>query len=430
MKLPRFLREAFRGYEVTDLKEWLTTKGFIEINIEAKKDKDFNCHRCLGPLSYERGKYPVRLEALPMMGIKVFVIFMRRKGHCTHCKKARAEAVEFVAPESPHLTADYAYWLGRLCEIAAVSRAAELVKMQAITLWRHDHARMRRYLQHYKIPQVTHLSVDEVYARSKSKFEGESRAEKFFTIISDLKTRKVVWVAFSCRREALDEFFSLIGSEACKNIEAIAMDQHADYAASAREHCPQALIVLDRFHLTQDFEEALNETRKDLFEEFHKQDPIIAQHARGQNRFVFLEKASRRSPQNQSLIDEVARRNHRFLKLELIKERLLDLFNQPSAEAARQVFDEVGDWVWQMNFKPLMKWHRWIEERWNTVANYFKLRISTGLSEALNNVIKTIKKRAYGYRNMHYFRLKIMQVCGYLNSKFISLENSNTCTNL
>jgi hypothetical protein len=37
----------------------------------------------------------------------------------------------------------------------------------------------------------------------------------------------------------------------------------------------------------------------------------------------------------------------------------------------------------------------------------------------MNNVIKALKRRAYGYRNMEYFRLKILQQCGYLNSRHI-----------
>ncbi len=41
------------------------------------------------------------------------------------------------------------------------------------------------------------------------------------------------------------------------------------------------------------------------------------------------------------------------------------------------------------------------------------------VAEGINNVIKNLKRRSYGFRNMEYFRLKIMQVCGYLNSQFI-----------
>jgi transposase len=430
VKLPRFLREAFDGFEVIDLKEWLTTKGFIEIELKPKEDRVFHCHRCGEPLGCERGKYPVKLEAMPLMGIKVFVKFMRTKGYCVRCKKARAEAIEFIAPESPHLTCDYAYWLGKLCEISAVSRAAELTRQKAITLWRHDYARMQRYLEHYKIPAVTAICVDEVYARRKPHPGDESRDDKFFTIISDLKTRKVIWVSKSRSRKALDEFFNIIGKDCATKIEVVAIDQHDPYVASITEHAPQATIVFDRFHLVQNFEEALNETRKDLFEEHKKSDPTIARLAAGRNRFIFLEKDSRRTDHEKSLIKEVANKNKKFLYLELIKERFLEFFNHNSFEGALRVLREIGDWIWQQQLRPLMLWYQRFERALPTIENYFKYKVTTALAEAINNVIKSVKRRAFGYRNMDYFRLKIMQVCGYLNSRFISLEDSRTYTNM
>lgn len=430
MKLPRFLSNAFKGYKILDLKEWLTTKKRIDIYLRAKKDKEFCCHRCHTKLGAEYGKYPVKLEAMSIMGFRVFVHLMRTKGYCSGCKKVRSEHIDFIAPESPHLTCEYAYWLGRLCEISAVSRAAELTRQKAITLWRHDYARMQRYLEHYKIPVVTAICVDEVYARKKSHYEGESRDDKFFTIISDLKTRKVIWVSKSRSRKALDEFFSIIGKDTATKIEVVAIDQHDAYVASITEHAPQATIVFDRFHLVQNFEEALNETRKDLFEEHSKTDSTIARLARGKNRFIFLEKDSRRTEQEKSLIKEVASRNKKFLYLELIKERFLGFFNEHSFSEALKIFHEIGEWIWQQQLRPLMLWYQRFERALPTIQNYFKFKVTTALAEAINNVIKSVKRRAFGYRNMDYFRLKIMQVCGYLNSRFISLEDSRTYTKM
>ena len=50
--------------------------------------------------------------------------------------------------------------------------------------------------------------------------------------------------------------------------------------------------------------------------------------------------------------------------------------------------------------------------------NYFKHRLTSGVSEGVNRAIKTLKWVAYGYKDMAYFALKIMQKCGYLNSRY------------
>jgi transposase len=93
--------------------------------------------------------------------------------------------------------------------------------------------------KHYKIPILRRISVDEVYAKAHHE-EDENHLDRFFTIITDLKTHKVVGVEPSRRKEALDSFFKKIGPERCALIEAVATDEHDDYLKSVEEHCPNA----------------------------------------------------------------------------------------------------------------------------------------------------------------------------------------------
>jgi transposase len=426
MSLPRFLSSAFSGFEVVDFKEWLT-EGRIDVYLRAHAERVWQCSRCHEPMPAARqgGKYPARIEGMSIMGLRLFVHFWRERGYCIRCNKLRAERIDWISKETPHLTAEYAWWLGRLCEIAAVSRIAEMFHRDETTLWRLDLARMRRMLTQYKIPRVTAICVDEVYARKKSKFKGESRDERFFTVISDLKTHRVIWVAESRKKEALDQFFLLIGKDACSQIEVVATDQHEGYAASIAEHCPRATHVWDRFHLMQVFLEAVNETRKSIHGE---QSPgsILQERTRGQYRYLFLKKAGRRTPEEKRHIDEVLLENRDCSRLELIKKRMLSLFDCQTESEALPIWQEIGDWIWQAGFKPLMRWYANLEPQWKRLANYFRFRVTSALSEGINNVIKTLKRRAYGYKNMEYFRLKILQQCGYLNSRYIPHHESLT----
>lgn len=416
MRIPRFLQ--FEGYETLDFKEFLSL-GFIEVPLEAKADRKRLCFRCETPLQAERGHYPVKLRGLAVMQFKLIVKLFRFKGHCPKCKKARAEKLDFISKESPHLTQDFADFIGNLCEIAPVSRVAEMFGLNQLTTWRIDFRRLKKLLSKYPIPKVTAISVDEVYARKKSKFKDENRNRKFFTVISDLKTHKVIWVSESRDTEALSQFYTLIGEEACKEITVVAMDQHEDYAKATKVHCPNATIVWDRFHIMQNFEEAVNDQRKELHGEQAKGSEL-SRLTRGKYRFLYLKKAIRRTEEETQHINDVFKANEHFVKLELIKERMITFFDETSAVAAKTVFEEIGDWIWQSGFQHLMKWYSNLEKGWDTLKNYFVYRVTSSLSEGINNVIKAIKRRAYGYKNMWYFRLKIMQVCGYLNSRYVT----------
>lgn len=413
--IPRFTH--FDGYETIDVKEYLKD-GRIEIHLERKSERVLDCYRCGEPLKDVRGRYRQRLQGMPIFGYRSVIVFWRLVGYCGLCKRTRSEGVPFVARETPHFTQDYAWWLGRMCEIAAVSRVAELVGIHGKRLWVLDLRRMQRMAAHYKIPSVKRISVDEVYARKKRKDKEDGRDERFFTVISDLDTHRVVWVAESRRKEALDQFFLLLGTEACAEIEVVAADQHEAYAASTRQYCPNATLVWDRFHIMKLFEEAVNETRKDLHSLLDARSEG-SRLSRGQYRFLFLKKASRRTKEEKQHIKDVLGINEDFAKLELIKERMLTFFDQPNEKEAKAVYDEIGEWIWQAGFKPLMHWYTNLEKGWDTLKNYFRYRVTSALSEGINNVIKALKRRAYGYKNMDYFRLKIMQVCGYLNSRYV-----------
>lgn len=305
-------------------------------------------------------------------------------------------------------------------EIASVKQVAKISRNDKSTMHRLDFKRLKRMVQHYKIPDVTEISVDEVHARSKKTHKKESRERSFFTIVTDVKSRRVVWVSESRTEDALNEFFLALGRERCEKIKVVATDQHEAYRSSVKANCPNAVVVWDKFHLIQNFEVVLNETRK--FLHIRAKSSEEKRLTRGKWRFTFLKKASKRTPEENKHIQEVVKDNESFLYLELIKERFFQFFYAKSLGDAYDIFHEVGRWIQEAGFKDLEKWWNKLEKNWDTLKNYFNFRLTTALSEGTNNVIKMLKRRGFGYRNMTYFKLKILQVCGFLNSKYVPME--------
>lgn len=417
MRLPRFISKSIPGFEVTDLKEWIPKK-FVEIYLKNKCEEARLCSKCKNPLEKAKvSEHKVRIRTMDVFGFKAFYIYKRQKHHCLNCKKIRSEHLDFVSPETPHLSREYSWWLGRLCEISAVSRAAEFSGNNQMTMWRTDFKRMRRMFQNYKIPAVRRISVDEVYAR-RSKYKYKSRDNDFFTVVSDLETRKVIWVSESRSKEALDEFYYIIGKEACKKIEVVAMDQYDGYKKSTEQMCPNATVVWDRFHIMKNMNEAINKDRKWLHKYIHKGEKTNGSYKR-----LFLKRADRRTHFEKRHIKQVQKDNETFISLELIKEGMHELYESKNEVEAKEKFKQMRDWINQEKCLHYLKsWWESLNKNWDTFKNYFKYPCSSALSEGQNNVIKTIKKRGYGYRNMAYFKLKILQVCGYLNSRYIGME--------
>jgi len=414
--LPQVFRD-FQGFNVRDIKEWRDSKR-LEIILDKVENKKHLCSKCGDELGHQDGRYFVKAKHMKIMSWSVEVHFYREKRYCPTCKKIRSEAVDFIYDTSPHVTKDLAYWINRLSEITSVLQVSILESLDKQTCYNVDKHMLTRFLQGYKIPSVTRISVDEVYARGKKQMkDGENRDDLFLTVIADIKTHKVIWVSSSRRKEALDEFFKLLGEDGCKQIEVVATDQHEGYGASVREYCPKATLVWDRFHLIQKFNDALNEDRK---EELANIDPEgeMGDLMNGKYRFVFTQRAYNRSATDQKHIDYVMNLNTKMAKMEILKERFHSMFNCNTVEAAKLVLAEVYQWAFEAKCKNIFTWLTRIRIE-QSFWNYFLFKVTTGISEGINRAVKGLKWQAYGYKDMFYFKLKILQKCGYLNSRFI-----------
>lgn len=413
--IPRFL-DCFQGFSVKDIKEFITDMR-VEVHLERKPDNKPLCCRCAEPLGHYHDQYQRKVKHLKLFNFDVTVHFFTEKRHCPNCNKTRSELIEWLCPTSPHLTMDLAWCVNRLTEIATVKQVATLKSIDKMTCYRIDKYILSSLLQGYKIPDVTHIAVDEVYARSAQQQEDdETRDDLFFTVIVDLRTHKVIWISKSRRQEALDTFFEIIGHDACEKIQVVATDQHDGYGASVKQYCKNAKLVWDRFHLVQRFNEIINDERKSEADRVagreHYRDLL-----KGKNKWIFLKKASSRNASEVQHINEVLYLNDKMAKLELIKERYHQMFDCETAEEAELVLYEIYQWACQLECWEMMKYFMHLrdsQEFWN----YFSHRFTTSVVEGINRGIKTLKWVAYGYKDMAYFALKIMQKFGYLNHKY------------
>lgn len=423
---PRFYVPAclkdFQGFSVRDIKEFRSDKR-VEVHLEQLSENPRGCWKCGCPLGSYHDNHKIRAKHLKMMDWVVEIIFFREKRFCHTCKKIRSQKIDWLCPTNPHVTMDLAWWLNRLTEVTTVLATSKLESLDKKSCYKIDKYILRRLLQGYSIPPVRAISVDEVYARGPKQLkEGENREDLFLTIIVDLKTHKVIWVSQSRRKQALDEFFKLLGEEACLGIEVVATDQHEDYAASIKEHCPKAAQVWDRFHLIKNFNDALNEDRR---EELDRLDPEGEMEDLMNNKYrhKFLTKKKHRSAKDQRHVDEVFKLNQKMATMEVIKEHLHKMFETRDVIEAKEMMNEIYEWSYQAKCKNINKWV-WSVMDDQRLWNYFECRVTTGVSEGINRAIKGLKWQAYNYKDMEYFALKILQKVGYLNSLFHNFQYS------
>jgi len=81
----------------------------------------------------------------------------------------------------------------------------------------------------------------------------------------------------------------------------------------------------------------------------------------------------------------------------------------------QRAYNYLSGWIERVKesgLQPLIKFTKTLIRWQEGVLAYFVKRVTSALSEGLNNKISSIQKRAYGFRDTGYFILKIYQQCG------------------
>jgi transposase len=258
----------------------------------------------------------------------------------------------------------------------------------------------KEYLQkHYSKPvlkDVEYIAIDE-FAFQKG--------HKYQTVVYDLKVGRVIYVGAGRAEESLDKFWKRLRHSRAR-IKAVAMDMWMPYINATMQNLPGAKIVFDRFHIYKLMNQMMDEVRRALYhdERFLNDRSVI----KG-IRWLLLKNAK-------NLNDDKDERKHLELALQInkplaeayyLKEEFGQLWVQNTREDAEKFLYSWAKRAWATTIQELRKFVNTLLSHRTGILNWFEYRISTGPLEGFNNKIKVLKRKAYGFRDMEYFALKI-----------------------
>ena len=143
--------------------------------------------------------------------------------------------------------------------------AAGLLGLPPSTVSDHLHRIVRRARHRHKIRGLKTLGVDEV---------SYARGHRYATVVYDLDRSCVVWVGRGKARETIDQFFRLLSDYQKARIRWACCDMSEAFMGAIQQHCPRALLVLDRFHVVKALHDAVDEVRKAQWREASAKDRI------------------------------------------------------------------------------------------------------------------------------------------------------------
>lgn len=346
------------------------------------------------------------IEDLPISGKRVFLHVSRRKGRCTEDDKIRVEELDWI---QGRFTLRFAAQVYRLTSIATNQESGWYLGLDDETVYRID-KRMLETLAAEMLdppPSPTLMSVDEV---------SWQKWHKYVTNVVDLEKRKVIWNHNGRGKYVLDKFYRRLGRKNCDHIQAVASDGARGFLSSTQAFAKNALIVLDHFHVKKYLLDALDKVRKEELRKARKENnDELSQVLHCNQRFILMQ--SKKSKKKHDILTRLATLNERLYQAMLLKEQFLGIYQAEDQQTARTNLKEWIIAALKSNIPSFVELGNKFFRKRHFVLNYFVCKITTAISEGINNKIKRLSRMAYGFRDVHYFLLKIHQRCGLLNPR-------------
>jgi len=242
------------------------------------------------------------------------------------------------------------------------------------------------------------LAIDEIALRKG--------LNGYMTVVLDYLTGRVVWMGEGRSMETLDAFFAELTDAQKQGIEAVALDMWDPFINRVQHHCPQAKIVFDLFHLVKAFGEVIDEVRREETRRAAcKEDRCYIKGSR----YLLLKNRDNLRPDECVRLRELLKVNERLSAVYVLKDQLKMIYQYRRRGWAKRALDqwctlaeEVDHWLMRRFIGRLRRYE-------HGILNHCEHRISTSPLEGVNNKIKVIKRKAYGFHDPEYFALKVKQ---------------------
>lgn len=245
------------------------------------------------------------------------------------------------------------------------------------------------------------LGIDEV---------SRSKGQKYITLVYDLERGQLVWIGKDRVTSTMNEFFAWLGKRRRRSITVVCCDMWAIYIDAIRTNLPKAQIVFDRFHVVKHLNEAVEEVRRAMWRALHGEERIAFKRTRWlwlKNPWNLTRKESRR-------LSALCRKNMPIIRAYYLKEAFQHFWDYLYEGWARPYLKHWLWWASHSKLEPFIKFGQMIRDHLDGILAWTKLRVSNGALEGLNNKVKSVSKRSYGFRNPETYMNAIWHACGNL----------------
>ena len=384
-----------------------------------------------GSVMHVSDSYETHLGHLPFGKARSEVFFSRRYS-CRQCNHSETQGCQFKSPRHRVTKEAEAYakdllscglTVSTVSVITGLNRklVREIDKRRLEELYTEGGVRLKRP------PQARILGIDEFSLH---------KGHQYAVVIMDLDTGHVLYLAKGRKKQTVYDFVGFVGDEWMDGVEAVACDMNSDFQEAFEERCPHIQVVFDHFHIVQHFNrEVVDRVRKDEQARLVKEGNTEGARSLKGSKYILMStkearerkdrdaeeyrkpepkpsifggKAKEKRGGNITRYEDLIRENGTFFSIDLVKEKLNTAYKQDDEIRMADEIASIMEFCQESGNSYLQRFGKMLDRHWEGIVAHGYYRISSGRVEGVNNLIKTVRRQAYGYRDDDYFFLKIM----------------------
>lgn len=251
-------------------------------------------------------------------------------------------------------------------------------------------------------PPVHAIGMDEVSRR---------KGQVYLTVVYDLERRVLLWVGDDRTEEAVRPFFTKeMGKRRCQTLRVVCMDMWAPYAKLVRDHAVKAQILFDRFHIVKHLSDAVDAARRVLWRQLTSKGKVEVKGTR----WLLLKNPWNLTNDQKERLSTLVQWNSPLVRAWYLKESFQLFWTYKQSWRAKQHLLKWINSAMRSRLESFKKFARMLRSHLDGVLAWTQTRLSNGAVEGMNNKIKSISHRSFGFRSAVNFIAAIYHCCARL----------------
>jgi transposase len=308
---------------------------------------------------------------------------------CCPIHGVRTEAVPFARPGAG-FTGDFedlVAWLATKMDKSAICRYA---RIDWDSVGRICERVVADGLDTGRFDGLVAIGVDEVSWRKN---------HHYLTLVCDHAAGKVIWGQPGRHAKTLDAFFAELGTERAGALEAVSSDMGPAFLNSIKAKAPDATRCIDPFHVVKLATDALNKVRRATWQQMRTLDPAKAKTFKGA-RWALLKNPTDLNNEQQATLRRLKRHGGELWRAYRLKESLRAVFaGDLNLDEVTHLLDRWTSQAQRCRLAPFVTAAKTVRKHRDGILAAIRLGINNGRAEGINNVVRLIVRRAFGFHS-------------------------------